>query len=67
MTGPKEVNLAADQEREANLQLEGRADAIAEMECAIGQSLPSDDQIIIGHMKSAAATLRNLKLRMDAA
>ena len=63
----EEVNWAAVQERETNLQLEGRADAIAEMECAIGQSLPSDDQIIIGHMKSAAATLRNLKLRMDAA
>ena len=56
----EEVNLAADQERETNLQLEGRADAIAEMECAIGQSLPSDDQIIIGHMKSSAAALRNL-------
>jgi hypothetical protein len=56
----EEVNWAAVQERETNLQLEGRAGAMAEMECAIGQSLPSDDQIIIGHMKSAAAALRNL-------
>ena len=63
----EEVNWTADQQREARLQVEGLAGAIAEMECAIGQSLPSDDRITFGLMKSAAATLRNLRLRMDAA
>jgi hypothetical protein len=61
-----DLNWAADQAREAKLLMEGLADAIAEMECAIGQSIPSDDRIIIGHMKSAAATLRNLERRIDA-
>ena len=61
------LNWAIDQDREAQLAVEGLAEAIAELECAIGQSLQSDDQILVGHMKSAAATLRNLKRRMDAA
>ena len=32
-----------------------KGEALAEMECAIGQSIPSDDQMIIGHMRCAAA------------
>ena len=61
-----DLNWALDQEREAKLQVEGLADAIAELQCAISQSIPSDGQIIIRHMKSATATLRNLKRRMNA-
>ena len=63
---PDELSWAADQEREAKLHLEGLGDALSDLDCATGQSLPSDDQIIIGRMKAAAATLRNLKRRMEA-
>jgi hypothetical protein len=37
--------------------------ALSELDCALLQVLPSDDQIIVGHMRNAAETLRKLKER----
>jgi hypothetical protein len=61
-----DLNWAANQEREAKLFLEGLGDALSDLQSAITQSLPSDDQIILHRIKSAAATLQNLKRRMEA-
>ena len=63
----EEVNYAADQKREARPFLEGLSDALGEVEVVDRYALPTDDQLTIGHIKSPAATLRNLKRRMDAA
>ncbi len=62
---PDDWNWAANQEREAKLFLDGIGDALSDLDCALGQSLPSDDQIIVGRMRNAASTLRNLKHRME--
>ena len=62
---PDELSWAADQEREAKLHLEGLADAIVDLSAALIASLPSDDQIILGRIKAAKATLQNLKRRME--
>lgn len=61
-----QINWAANQQREAKLFLAGLDDAISDLGAALLQTLETDDQIIVGRMKSAAATLRNLKQRMEA-
>lgn len=33
-------------------------DAISHLACALGQALPTDDAIIVGHMREALALLR---------
>ena len=63
---PDDLNWAANQEREAKLFLEGMNDAISNLAAALTQSLSTDDQIIVGRMKTAVRTLRNLKRRMEA-
>jgi hypothetical protein len=63
----EEVNYAADQKREGRPFLEGLSDALGKVEVVDRYALPTDDQLTIGHIKSPAATLRNLKRRMDAA
>jgi hypothetical protein len=35
--------------------------AIAELECAISQSLPSDDQLLMGHVQTAVELLKSLR------
>ena len=61
----EDQNYADNQECDARLFREALLSALAELNTAIVQTLPSDDQIIVGHMKAAVATLQNLKRLME--
>jgi hypothetical protein len=60
-------NWAANQEREAKLFLEGLADALAQMEVVIRYGQATTDKTDMGTLRAAAATLQNLRRRMEAA
>ena len=61
----EELDYAANQAREGKLFLEALGDAISNLEAALIQTLPSDDRIIMGRVRTAAFILRNLKRRVD--
>ena len=60
------MDASVEEVREAKLLQEDVLDALADLDCGLAQSLSTDDPIIIGHMRAAAATLRSVARRLNA-
>ncbi len=57
----EELNYAEEMERDCQLKLDRTDAALSQLRCALGQVLPSDERIIVGHIKTAATILQEQK------